>query len=158
MVELLGGKVPANWDGSSFADSMKENHQAGRDYLVLSQGAWSCQRSVRFEDSLCIRSYHDGYHAFPDVMLFDVREDPHEQHDLASATPQAVTRAMAMLEEWHATMMRTSTIGYDPMWAVMGEGGAFHTRGHLPAYLKRLRETGRTQWADKLKAQHPSDA
>ena len=27
---------------------------------MLSQGAWSYQRSVRFGDYLCIRSYHDG--------------------------------------------------------------------------------------------------
>jgi arylsulfatase A-like enzyme len=156
-IELLGGKVPGNWDGVSFAGSMKENRQEGRDYLVLSQGAWSCQRAVRFEDFLCMHSYHDGYHGFPDVMLFDVREDPHEQQGLAEATPQAVSRAMSMLEQWHGQMMRTSTTGADPMWTVMREGGAFHTRGQLPAYLKRLRDTGRARWADRLAAQHPSD-
>jgi choline-sulfatase len=158
MIELLGGNVPKNWDGISFASALKQNREEGREYLVLSQGAWSCQRAVRFEDYVCIHSYHDGYHAFPELMLFDIREDPHEQRDLCSVKPQAARQAIAMLEQWNAQMMRNSTIGFDPMWTVVREGGAFHTRGQLPAYLKRLRETGRSQWADRLIAQHPSEA
>jgi arylsulfatase A-like enzyme len=157
-IELLGGKVPAIWDGVSFAGAMKQNRQEGRDYLVLSQGAWSCQRAVRFEDFVCIRSYHDGYHGFPEVMLFDVRNDPHEQHDASSAKPQAAAQAMAMLDEWQASMMRSSTIGFDPMWTVVREGGALHTRDQLPAYLKRLRQTGRAQWADGLARRYPREA
>jgi arylsulfatase A-like enzyme len=156
-IELLGGKVPANWDGKSFAGAMKSNSQDGRESLVLSQGAWSCQRSVRWGDLLLMVSYHDGYHGFPDIMLFDLKNDPHETNDIASAKPQAAKEMLAMLETWHGQMMRTSTIGFDPMWTVVREGGAFHTRGELPKYLKRLRETGRAQWAEKLASQHPSE-
>ena len=32
----------------------------------------------------------------------------------------------------------------------MAEGGPFHCRGELPAYLDRLRATGRGAWADRL--------
>ena len=31
----------------------------------------------------CIRTFHDSYHGFPDIMLFDLATDPHEQDDLA---------------------------------------------------------------------------
>jgi choline-sulfatase len=158
MIELLGGQVPANWDDVSFVTSLRENRQEGREYLVLSQGAWSCQRAVRFDDFVCIRSYHDGYHAFPDVMLFGVREDPHEQNDLADAKPQSVNEALAMLDDWTGRMMRSSTIGFDPMWTVIREGGAHHTRGQLPAYLQRLRDTGRGKCAEKLVNMHPKEA
>ena len=147
MIELLRGTVPPNWDGRS----------APRDHLVVSQGAWSCQRSVRFDDYLCIRSYHDGYHAFPEVMLFDVRRDPHEQHDLAPQRPDVVRRAMTMLEAWHDEMMRTATHPVDPMRTVLAEGGPLHARGQLPEYLKRLRETGRGEFADRLVANHPAE-
>jgi arylsulfatase A-like enzyme len=149
LIEHLGGKVPSNWDGRSF--------DRKRDYLVISQGAWSCQRSVRFDDYLAIRSYHDGYHCFPDVMLFDVKSDPHEQHDLAREKPDLVAKAMAMLDQWHGEMMRTSTNPNDPMWTVMREGGPFHTCGYLKAYLDRLRATGREQWADQLLRKHASE-
>lgn len=158
VTELAGAKVPEIWDGRSFAAALKTGQAQGREFLVVSQGAWSCQRSVRFEDYICIRSYHDGYHNFPDVMLFDVRNDPHEQHDLAPQRPDVVDRAMRMLDAWHAQQMRTATHGQDPMWTVLNEGGAYHSRGELPKYLKRLRETGRADFADALAARHPREA
>lgn len=145
MIEQLGGKVPPNWDGRSTA----------REHLVISQGAWSCQRAVRFDDYLCIRSYHDGYHAFPEFMLFDVKHDPHEQHDLAPQKPEIVRSAMTMLEAWHDETMRTATHPIDPMRTVLAEGGPLHARGQLPAYLKRLRETDREEFAQRLIANHP---
>jgi len=33
-----------------------------------------------------------------------------------------------------------------------------HTRGALPKYLERLRETGRERWADLLAARYPNEA
>jgi len=157
MVELLGGQVPANWDGRSFAKEIRSGGDGSREFLVVSQAAWSCQRAVRFGNYICIHSYHDGYHGFPDVMLFDVNSDPHEQTDLAAARPDIVARAGDMLSRWHMEMMRTATCNIDPMWTVLREGGPFHTRGHLPAYLKRLRDTGRGRWADLLAAKHPTE-
>lgn len=156
LIEMAGGTVPKNWDGVSFAESSKKGASAGRDFLVVSQGAWSCQRSVRFDDYICIRSYHDGYHAFPDAMLFNVKEDPHEQRDLTPNKPEVVAKATTPLDQWHGEMMRTATHPQDPMWTVVREGGPSHTRGALPQYLKRLRETGRGDWAQKLAAAHPS--
>lgn len=158
MIDLLGQPVPRVWDGESFAPSFKNANAAGRDYLVVSQGAWSCQRSVRWDDFLCIRSYHDGHHAFPDVMLFDVKSDPHEQRDLAPDQPARVNEALRLLDNWHGQMMRTATHAQDPMWTVINEGGPLHTRGQLPGYLQRLRDTDRGSWADRLAARHPKEA
>ncbi len=161
VTELAGGSVPDSWDGESFAPALRQGEQAGRDYLVVSQNAWTCQRSVRLRhegrDYICIRSYHDGYHAFPDVMLFDVGADPHQQHDLALARPEVVGQAMSMLDDWMGRMMRSAMHPVDPMWQVIHEGGPLHTRGRLPKYLKRLRETGRAEWADRLAAAHPDE-
>lgn len=157
MIELAGGKVPAIWDGRSFANAFKANQMQGRDALVLSQGAWSCQRSVRFGDYIAIKSYHDGHHGFPEWMLFDVKNDPHEQKDLAQAHPQILARAKKMLDDWLAEMMRSATHPTDPMQTVLAEGGPYHTRGELPNYLKRLRATGRETWADLLAKKHPTE-
>ena len=152
-----GRQRAADLDGASFAPALRDGRPGGRDYLVVSQGAWSCQRSVRFANYLCIRSYHDGYHGFPERMLFDLAEDPHEQHDLAPARPNVVGQAMTMLDDWLGRMMTTATHAQDPMWTVIQEGGPLHTRGHLPAYLERLRATGRGDWADRLTAAHPKE-
>jgi choline-sulfatase len=156
-IELTGGKVPAIWDGQSFAAAFSRGAESGRDFLVVSQGAWSCERAVRRGNELCIRSYHDGYHLFPDVMLFDVKEDPHEQHDLASARPQQTSEMLALLESWWSEMLRTAILPVDRMSTVLREGGPLHTRGELPAYLKRLRETGRGACADELERKHWRD-
>lgn len=158
VLKLVGTEVPENWNGHAFAEAFREGREAGRDHLVLSQGAWTCQRAVRFEDYLCIRTYHDGYHAYPEVMLFDVAADPHEQHDLASERSDLVDRAQALLEDWHATQMRDHPTGADPLEANVAEGGGFHIRGELPGYLERLRATGRGEWADRLAAAHPREA
>jgi hypothetical protein len=64
---------------------------------------------------------------------------------------------MALLAEWSAEVIRTSRQDVDPMMTVLREGGPFYTRGRLPAYLQRLRDTGRTAHAARLAAQHPEE-
>jgi hypothetical protein len=140
---------------------LKNGAEDGRDYLVVSQGAWACQRGVRFEqdgeDYLCLRTYHDGYKALEPVMLFNLTRDPHEQHDLAAERPDLTNRALALLETWQAEMMATAPGSVDPMMTVMREGGPYHTRGTLPWYAARLRATGRAQHAERLERLHPNE-
>ncbi len=89
LIELVGGQVPSNRDGVSFAEAFRANREVGRDYLITSQGAWSVQRGVRFD------------------------------------------------------------------W----EGAAYMclTRYQLPAYLQRLRATGRAHHAERLARLHPDE-
>jgi choline-sulfatase len=158
VVELLGEESPAGWDGHSFATSLRTGQEQGRDYLVVSQCAWSCQRSVRFGPWLLMRSYHDGLKDFPPVMLYNITEDPHETRDLASVYPQVADQGLALLEQWTAEMMASSPSDADPLWTVMREGGPLHTKGHLQAYAQRLRETGRAEQAERLLKRHPGEA
>jgi len=157
VVEMLGGRVPDRWDGLGVAGALKAGKPAGRESLVVSQMAWSCQRAARWEDWILIRSFHDGYHGFPELMLFDLKDDPHEQRDLASARPELVVRGRAILEAWHAVAMRTAEGNPDPMQTVLAEGGPYHCAGELGKYLDRLRATGRGAWAEKLAAMHPGE-
>jgi len=154
VLEMLDAPIPSNWDGQSFAEAFMGGKQSGRDHLILSQGAWSCQRSIRFDQYICLRSYHDGFHDFPDVMLFNVEEDPHEQLDLAAENPALVGKAMLLLDGWLGDNMSRHSTGIDPMWQVIREGGPFHCKGQLPAYLERLQATGRSHMVEKLKAKH----
>lgn len=158
LIELLGGRVPDNWDGQSFAAALREGREAGRAYLVTSQQAWSCQRGVRFDDYLCLRTYHDGYKALEPVMLFNLADDPHQQQDLASRRPELVDRAMGLLADWQHEMVVTSRYDVDPMLTVLREGGPFHTRGELPAYLERLRTSDRAHHARALAERHAEPA
>ena len=157
ILELLGARVPSNWDGAGFADTLRRGGEAGREYLVVAQGAWTAQRAVRFGDYICIRTYHDGYHYLPNLMLFDLKRDPHETHDLAPEHPELAARALTKLDDWHHRQMMRSTTGIDPLWTMLREGGPWHVRGRLAEYLERLRETGRIEWAERLAADHADE-
>ena len=151
---LLGADVPQTWDGVSFADALRTGGESGREFLVVSQCAWSCQRAVRVGPWVMVRTYHDGFKDFPAVMLFNIEDDPHEAHDLADERPDVVNECLALLDRWHADMMSSSESAEDPMWAVMQEGGPFHVRANLASYCERLRDTGRGHHADALKRRH----
>jgi choline-sulfatase len=154
ILELLGQSVPESWDGQSFAASLKGRVDAGRDHLVLSQGAWTCQRGVRFDQWMLLSTLHGGYHLFDDVMLFDLRSDPFEQHNLAKVRAEVAGRGLTLLAEWHASMIPHAARGRDPLENVIREGGPYHVRGELPKYLERLRATGRAGEAQLLQARY----
>jgi choline-sulfatase len=161
LIELAGGRVPAGWDGSPFTAAFQAGQAAGRDFLVLSQGAWACQRSVRFDDQgqayLCMRSYHAGHKALDDLMLFNLTEDPREERNLASSHPALVDRAMGYLTTWQHEMMVRSHTDVDPLMTVLREGGPEHTRGQLGRYLQHLRATGRAHHAEALARRYPQE-
>jgi len=161
VIELLGGVVPAGWDGQSFADAFRRGEEAGREYLITSQGAWSVQRGVRFnhdgEAYMYLRTLHDGYKALEPEMLFNLTHDPHEQQNLAAEQRFPVLIARALLATWYSQQTVHSAHDIDPLMTVLRQGGGFYTRGRLPAYLKRLRETGRAHHAEALAARHADE-
>ena len=159
LIDRLGGEIPSCWDGRSFDQALKKGEDGGREFLVLSQGAWAVQRAVRFRhdqsDWLFIRTYHDGYKDFAPLTLFDLSHDPHEQTDLGDSRPDIVGTASQLLEDWRSGVMADAPGDTDPLVTVIREGGPTYCRGKLPAYLERLQATGRAQHAEKLKARHP---
>ncbi|WP_119071065.1 sulfatase [Aggregatilinea lenta] len=154
LIDLVGGTVPENWNGTSFAPAFRERREQGRDSLVCSQAAWTCSRAVRFAQYMCLFVYHDGYKALDPVMLFDLENDPHEQVNLAGEHPELVNEAAKRLVEWHQQQAQTGYHAVDPMLTVLREGGPFHIRGMLPLYVERLRATGRAGDAGALLARH----
>ena len=149
-----------SYDGKGFSDAVLKGSEDGRENLVVSCATHSIQRAVRFGDYLYIRTYHDGYCLFPEEMLFDIRKDPHEQRNLAGELPDKVWEGAHILAEWTDEQMKANAERglSDPLWEVMGEGAAYHVKGALPAYLKRLEETGRKEQADTLRKKYPKDA
>ena len=89
-----------------------------------------------------------GEHALP-VLAYRL--------DLARRRRFLADRARSLLDEWTAAQLARSG-AEDPIDTVLAEGGPYHTRGHLPAYLQRLRDTGRSGWADLLAERHAVEA
>jgi arylsulfatase A-like enzyme len=152
--ELVGGGGHSTWQSQSFADEFKAGRDRGRDELVLSMMAWSCNRSVRWDRWLMMRVYDPGLKPVPDCMLFDLDQDPHQLVNLAERRPEVLNEGLARLERWTARQLATSPETVDPLQTVLSEGGPFHTRNprEFEKYLRRLRETDRADCADELEA------
>ena len=171
LVDLLGGVqpvqshrvagkvIPWDYDGESYAEQVRTGEDGGREYLVVSQCAHVCQRAVRFGDYIYIRTYHDGFHLSEPEELFNLKEDPHEQHNLAEELPEVCWHGAWYLERWVAEQMQKNIDNYatDPLWEVIHEGGPFHCRGYLPTYCERLEQTGRAAEAAALRERHPRE-
>jgi arylsulfatase A-like enzyme len=159
LAELLRRPAKAYWDGRSFARTLDAGEDTGRDQLTLSQCCHVCQRAVRWGDWIYIRTYHDGFHLFPREQLYNLADDPHEQHDLANARPDLCREGAWRLMNWHDEMMASMPRGRvaDPMRLVLDEGGPFHARGHLRVYAERLQATGRQGAAEQLRQRHPRE-
>jgi len=169
LMDLLGGESQPLWDGTSYARAVREGQVSlGRDELVISQCAHVCQRSVRWDRWLYLRTYHDGFHLFPQEMLFDLESDPAEQNDLAPARPDLCREGAWRLARWHDAQMQRmaqqSSDVVDPLWTVVREGGPFHARLRAPGqpggpaglerYLARLEATGRSEGAATLRQRY----
>ena len=159
LIEMAGGAVPSNWDGRSFLANLETGDGGGRDFVVVSQGAWACQRGIRFDHDgrryICLVTYHDGYKDLRPLMLFDLTADPHETRDIADERPELVEKGCLLLTQWLRDMMSRAP-ATDPLLTVMREGGPYHTRGELPRYIERLRRTGREHHARSLEQRHLS--
>ncbi|WP_137284545.1 sulfatase family protein [Halorussus salinisoli] len=168
ITEFVDGDIPGGWDGQSFANSLTDGVEAGRDYLVVSQGAWSCQRGVRWDDWLLIRTYHDGLKEFAPIELYDLAADPHETTNLAQEKPDVARKGLSLLDQWVSNRLLEAATGEaggnpdaprtltDPMLEVIREGGPHHAKveEHVESYAERLRTTGREEHAAELEA-HP---
>ncbi|MBT3295211.1 MAG: sulfatase [Verrucomicrobia bacterium] len=162
IADLLGQKPWDRWDGRSYATTLRTGADSGREALILSQNCHVCQRSVRWDRWLYMRTAHDGFHPhYAEEMLFDIEADPHETTDLTATHPDIIAEGRTRLAAWKTEMMASLPEGYvnDPMDTVLAEGGPQHARvGHAPikAYFERLRATGRADKIEAILARHPS--
>lgn len=172
LMDLLGAKPQPLWDGRSYADAIAKGVDIGRDEVIISQCCHVCQRSVRWDKWIYLRTYHDGFHLFPQEMLYNLEVDPHEQNNLAEQHPELCREGQWRLSRWHDAQMQKMALEgndvVDPLWTVMREGGPFHARlsdGKQPgqpegglkgfnAYLERLEATGRAEGAAQLRRVH----
>ncbi|WP_159887786.1 sulfatase family protein [Paenibacillus puerhi] len=157
LADMLNSPVISDWSGTSYAPVLREGADCGREYVVVSQCAHVAQRSVRFREWIYIRTYHDGFHLFDKEMLFNLADDPKEQHNVAAEHKEICREAVYYLNEWHEEAMRKNSDAVDPLWTVIKEGGPFHARGYLKEYISRLEETGRDHLVPELVRRHPGE-
>ncbi len=157
VTDLLGVSVSPeyHYDGVSYADTIRSGVECGRENVVLTQCAHVCQRAARFGDYIYIRTVHGGGHLFDDEMLFNVKEDPHQLHNIVKERPDLAAQGAKIILDWVDDMMKVSIYDTDPMWTVMREGGPEHARGEIGAYMKRLEGTARDYGVKALAEKYP---
>jgi len=154
VVDMIGGEIPAKWDGISFKNQLEKQEQTGREKLVLSHGAWSCQRSIYKDGYILIKTYLDGLKDLPEYMLFNITEDPHELNNLIDQEAARAEKMKKELEAWIKEQLGNAGMAFDPMTEEVKEGGPFHTQGRLNEYLEAYTEMGKPEIAARMKAKY----
>ncbi|MGA4545106.1 sulfatase family protein [Uniformispora flossi] len=149
LCDLLGLDVPRAWQGTSFADAVRGEAIPSRDYLVLSHGAHTYQRSVRTRDHMYIRTFHPGCFSTEWEQLFNVTEDPHLTRDLLPDEPELAARMRSHLAEWIFAYAGRPGCLPDPMQSTLQTGPQYNDP---VAYAAHLRNTGRAHLAERLEA------
>lgn len=140
--ELLGIEVPAGWDGRSFAAALGQRERPTRSHLVWDHALYSCQRAVRTDSWLFIRTYQPGLFPFDEEILYDLAADPHQTTNLADEHPEVVTELDAVMQQWVTDNLARTGGAEDPLLAVARAGGPYRYVAK-DAWLDRLRSEGR---------------
>lgn len=153
ILDLAGADIPESWSGRSLREAIAGDTK-GREELMLSQGAWSLQRAIRWENWLYVRTYDAGWKDFPSRMLFDLDADPHETENLAESEAHRAQaeEGQRRMNDWMAAVKDECLRG-DPFEIVAAEGGPHHANRNSPAletYRRRLVETGREDCVNRL--------
>jgi arylsulfatase A-like enzyme len=155
--EMLGEDPNPLYDGKSFLSTLTSGKESGREEVVLSQMAHVCQRSVRWDNWLYMRTWHDGMHLFPREMLFNIKEDPYEQNDVSLQHPDILNEGARRLFNWtdeQLTNMPWEAMGDDPLWTILKEGGPLHSKINLEQRCQQLKETGRSEHIKETMRRH----
>lgn len=158
LADIFNQKPAERWDGKSYAKTITDGTPDGHGELIISQCAHVCQRSVRFDDWIYIRTYHDGFHLFNREMLFNLKDDPYEQNDLAKKQPEICREAAYRLLNWQDDMMNSMDYDTDPLWTVIKEGGPYHSHPKhkkLAGYCEFLKSIGNEKAAVALEKKYP---
>ncbi|MHA2391218.1 MAG: sulfatase-like hydrolase/transferase [Promethearchaeota archaeon] len=150
VLEGMGLEVPEFWDGRSIFTNIENNENFGRKSLITSQNAWSCQRTVRFNNWTLIKTYHTGLKNFPEIMLYDYEKDFHMIKNIAEEKPEIVAQGLNLLNKWFKDNQEKFPNIEDPMKIVLREGGPFHTREQLHHYLRRLKRSEREYLVERI--------
>ena len=64
-----------------------------------------------------IRAYHTGLKEFPEYMLFDIDNDPHETANLAAQRTEILGHGLLLMDRWMSQQMKRSLRG-DLFWGI----------------------------------------
>jgi arylsulfatase A-like enzyme len=123
LADFAGFDAPGEWQGESLRPIVESADAQWRDAIFFDHGLYTAQRALRTDRWKLIKTYHPGMwdSIVPEIQLYDIREDPWEQSDLADEKPEVVAR----LEDRLAALVeRGQGSGPDSLREVASEGPA----------------------------------
>jgi arylsulfatase A-like enzyme len=100
LAEIAGAKAPAGIDGMSMARALRGEQQPRHEFMYWEFHERGFQQAVRMDHWKAVRLKKDA-----PLELYDLPNDPNEQHDVASDNPEVV----AKIEKYLATARTEST-------------------------------------------------
>ncbi|MFP3902657.1 MAG: sulfatase [Armatimonadota bacterium] len=85
-----------------------------REFVYICECAWMKKRGIRTQRHKFFESLYDELHHRPQYELYDLREDPFEQNNLADREPQRVEQFLRQMQEF-ADMRLQETGRADPI-------------------------------------------
>ena len=148
IVEALALTPGPGWPGQSFLSAIKNKTPEHQEPLVWSHGLHTRQRAVYDGDWLFVRTYEPGCNTYAPRMLFDLKNDPHEQFDVASRHPDRVAAMQKILQQWIDGHLK-ATGKPDPMQ--LAQSDPPKPPAIVNNVLSRLAKTNRPADADRLR-------
>jgi len=112
--DILGIKVPSGYHSLSIAGLM-ESTPEGRSYVVCSHGHYTAQRAIISSDWKLNRTWHNGFWQFDDTELYNIKDDPEEDKNLANVKSEHVLDLMKKIHDWTSEFSSNKA---DPLAAI----------------------------------------
>lgn len=120
MLEAFGIEAPDHLDGRTLWPSIDAREDGTHAVLYLSECAWQAARAVRTSQFKFIRTADSGPFTRPPKELYDLSQDPAEEHNIADLQPNVVRTLEAQLDGW---ISQTLGEREDPVDIVLREQG-----------------------------------
>jgi arylsulfatase A-like enzyme/multidrug efflux pump subunit AcrA (membrane-fusion protein) len=119
ILEAMGLPAADGIDGRSLFPVMRGETGAHRDAVMLSEATWQASRAVRTPEWKYIKFLQSTIYGRDGVELYDVVNDPTEQHNVAADHPEVVDELGARLTHWVSAQLGGRP---DPMLSVLDAG------------------------------------
>lgn len=108
-------KCELKCEGQSLWPLMRGERAGNYDEVYLSEATWQVKRGVVNRDWKFIQSFERDPHNRPMQELFDLRNDPTEQINLAEQKPEVVTELKTRLDNWVEKRLQETGRTVDPV-------------------------------------------
>jgi len=119
ILETLGLPEAEGISGRSLYPVMRGETTTHRDAVMLSEATWQASRAVRTPEWKYIKFLQSTIYGRDGVELYDVVNDPTEQHNVAADHPEVVDELGARLTHWVSAQLAGRP---DPMLQVIDAG------------------------------------